>query len=258
MKLFYTRPDRYLHLGVFPEARTVALRIGGAPAFMHGLRALFISDVHLRPGVSDERLDALTAQIAAEKADLLLLGGDYAETPQDCLRFFDALKGLSFPLGAYAVPGNNDAASRDTLAQTAERAGVTLLKNTTTVIDLPEGRLCIGGCDDHKYGTPLTAGLFSGSEAYRVLLSHFPVMPDCECDLVLCGHTHGGQCNLLGITPYSVGFERRFRLLGVRGLRKTDCGRMFIGNGIGISRVPLRLGAQPQIYLLEFGSEDLI
>lgn len=258
MKLFYTRPDRYLHLGVFPEARTVALRIDGAPAFMQGLRALFISDVHLRPVVSDERLAALTAQIAAEKADLLLLGGDYAETSGDCLRFFDALKELSFPLGAYAVPGNNDADSRDTLAQTTALAGVTLLTNAECTIDLPGGKLCIGGCDDHKYGSPRTAALFSGSEDYRILLSHFPVQPDCECDLILCGHTHGGQCNLLGITPYSLGFERRFRLRGVRGLHKTGSGRMFIGNGVGVSRVPLRMGAQPQIYLLEFGSEDLI
>ena len=34
--------------------------------------------------------------------------------------------------------------------------------------------------------------------------------------------------------------------------------RMFIGNGIGISRIPLRMGAQPQIYLLNFGREDLL
>lgn len=253
MSLFYTRPDRYMHLGVFPEAGVAEVAIHDAPKFMHGLRLLFVSDVHLRPGVKDVQLAALMEQIAAQKADLILLGGDYAETPEQCLRFFEAFKDVSSPMGCYAVAGNNDFDSLSTLPATMEKAGVTLLDNACRSITLSGGRLEIGGCADHKYGQPRTRDLFSGrADAYRILISHFPVQPDCRCDLMLSGHTHGGQCNVLGITPYSIGFEHRFHLLGIRGLVRRGGMRLLIGNGIGVSRFPLRLGAAPQIYLLNF------
>lgn len=257
MSMFFTHPDRYIHLGSFPDAQLVRLRIGGAPDFMHGLKALFVSDVHLRPSTSDLQLQKLMQLMGDQRADLMFLGGDYAETPGDCLRFFDALGKLHFPLGGWAVPGNNDLDSMPTLEETMAKAGIRLLNNRFEALSLPGGRLEIGGCDDHKYGNPRTRGLFSADErAYRILLSHFPVKPDCSCELMLSGHTHAGQCNFLGITPYSIGFEHCFRLLGTRGLLRCSDMRVLIGNGIGISRIPLRLGAAPQVYLLEFGSED--
>lgn len=254
MNLFYTRPDRSLHLGVFPKPDTVEIHIQDAPPFMQGLRALFISDVHLRRCVSDARLNALIDQITALKPDLILLGGDYAEHSDQCLRFFEAFRGAACRLGCYAVPGNNDHDSIDDLDSIMARSGVTLLKNRCARLDLPGGRLMIGGCDEHKYGAPDTAQLFTSDADYRILLSHFPVMPECRCDLMLSGHTHGGQCNFLGITPYSIGFERRFRLLGVKGERRIGDMRLLIGSGIGVSRFPFRLGAAPQIYLLNFSS----
>lgn len=254
MALIFTPPDRYLHVGIFPKPRTVTQRIEDAPPFLSGLRMLFLSDVHLRAGVSDRRLSQLIDSIAAQNASMLLLGGDYGERPQDCQRFFAALRGLSFPLGAWAVCGNNDCCTADFESWLAD-SGITLLNNAAAFLPLNGGRLAIGGCADHKNGQPQTAGIFDAAPAdYRILLSHYPVRPDCGCDLLLSGHTHAGQCNLLGVTPYTLGFERRYALCGVRGMQKIDGMRVLIGNGIGVSRIPLRLGAQPQIYLLEFGN----
>lgn len=224
---------------------------------MKPLRALFLSDVHLRPGVSNERLAGLIELVATQRADIILLGGDYAESTSDCLRFFEAFKAVHAPLGVYAIPGNNDMDSKATLRETMARAGVKLLKNSCSSLDFNGGRILIGGCDDHKYGSPCTKDLFPSTEnAYRILLSHWPVQPDCECRLMLSGHTHAGQFNILGLTPYSVGFELKYPLLGVRGLKRLGDMRLLIGNGIGVSRIPLRIGAEPQIYLLEFTSEE--
>ena len=255
MKLFYTRPDRYFHLGTFPAPQLERVRIGGAPEWLCGTRLLFVCDVHLRRGVNDARLNALIDQIASAGADMLLLGGDYAESPEDCQRFFQALKRVSFPLGAFAVPGNNDAESAPNLHKIAADANVALLCNETRRVALPDGALEIGGCDEHKYGNPQTEGLFSGDGAYRILLSHYPAVPDCECDLMLSGHTHAGQLNFLGLTPYSVGAEHRYRLMAVRGLHGIGQMRLFVGNGIGVSKFPLRVGAEPRITLLEFSSK---
>lgn len=242
-------PDRGLFPGIFPQPRLVETDLPRGPK---ELRILFVSDVHLRPAVSQARLEALIDRMAAAQANVLLLGGDYAETPQDCRRFFRALSRVRFPLGAYAVLGNNDAQSRDTLAETARAAGVTLLVNEAVTLALPEGPVQIGGCDEPKYGNPQTRALFSAQGAYRILLSHFPIHPDCTCDLMLSGHTHAGQCNLWGVTPYALGFERKYRLMALKGAHQLQHMHLLVGNGIGISRIPLRLGAEPQIYLLKF------
>lgn len=254
MNLFYTRPDRSLHLGVFPKPDIVEISIADAPAFMQGLRALFISDVHLRRSVSDARLHALIDQVRSLTPDLILMGGDYAEGSDQCLRFFEAFQGTSCPLGCYAVPGNNDHDSIAGLAEIMRSAGVKLLLNRCAEIALNGGRLRIGGCDEHKYGAPDTQSLFQDAADYRILLSHFPVQPQCRCELMLSGHTHAGQCNFLGITPYSIGFEHRFGLLGVKGLHRFGDMRLLISSGIGVSRFPFRLGAAPQIYLLNFSA----
>jgi len=244
-------------MGAFPVPEVKQIQIGGAPEFMKPLRALFLSDVHLRPNVSDADLQALMNLIAAQKADIILLGGDYAESTSDCLRFFEAFRAVHAPLGAYAVPGNNDADSMPTLEETMTRAGVTLLNNRCAQVGFNGGCIHIAGCDDHKYGTPRTKNLFpEDREGYRILLSHWPVQPDCACSLMLSGHTHAGQFNLLGLTPYSVGFEFGNKLLGVRGLKRLGDMRLMIGNGIGVSRIPMRIGAQPQIYLLNFVKEE--
>ena len=257
MNLFFTRPDRYLHVGTFPLPRIEKINIGGAPEFMKPLRALFVSDVHLRPGVSDAKLHALMDRIAASEADVIFLGGDYAESTADCLRFFEAFKGVRAPLGVYAVPGNNDVDSMPTLGATMARTGVTLLNNHTIQINFNGGCIQVAGCDDHKYGSPRTKDLFPDKPgAYRILISHWPVQPDCNCDLMLSGHTHAGQFNVLGLTPYSIGFEWKKRLLGVRGLKRLKGMRLLIGNGIGVSRIPMRIGARPQIYLLNFVTEE--
>ena len=248
-----TPPDCSLHPGAFCLPETEHVRIGGAPAWMRGIRALFVSDVHLRPSVSDAKLHALIERIRSPHADLLLLGGDYAETPEQCARFFQALAACDFPLGAYAVPGNNDPMDAALLSDMMAPAHVMLLKNRRTQIHLKGNRLEIGGCDDHKYGSPRTAGLFSDRAGYRILLSHFPAMPDCACELMLSGHTHAGQFNLLGLTPYSIGFERSFHHLAIRGLHRVGGMQLMVGNGIGVSRLPLRIGASPRIHLLEFG-----
>ena len=251
---FFTPPDCSLHPGAFCLPETERVEIGGAPAWLRGVRALFISDVHLRPSVSDAKLSALVGIIRSAHASLLLLGGDYAETDADCARFFRALSACDFPLGAYAVPGNNDPQQAGVLESMADAGGVILLRNRRAQILLKGKRLEIAGCDDHKYGSPRTEGLFSADANYRILLSHFPTKPDCACELMLSGHTHAGQFNLLGLTPYTIGFERSFHHLAIRGLHRMGKMQLLVSNGVGVSRLPLRVGASPRIHLLEFGN----
>lgn len=244
------RPDFYLHFGYFdlPEVSRCTL---SAPDGLHGLSALFLSDIHLRRQVSDGQLSALMTLLKAQEADLILLGGDYAETAEDCERFFEALSRVPAPLGRYCVAGNNDSEcfpDRTRLQVLAEKNGARLLLNESVS---PLEGLQIGGCDDHKHGKPQTGGLFENG-GYRILLSHFPTQADCAADVMLSGHTHGGQWNAFGLTPYAFGFERGYRIQEISGLHRTNGETLLVSKGVGVSKLPLRLGVRPQIHLLQF------
>ena len=141
--------------------------------------------------------------------------------------------------------GNNDSALSD-------KSNVRALINRDIYIPFHGGTVAIGGVDDHKYGAPDSRNLFQSAADYRILLSHFPIIADCECDLMLSGHTHAGQINLLGITPYAVGLERRYPICAVRGLHSIHDLQVYVSRGVGCSRLPVRLGAAPEITLLEF------
>lgn len=261
--------------GWFPIPEVESVRIDGAPGWLQNVHPLFVSDVHLRRWVDDTRLDAFVSLLGSLGADMLLLGGDYAEGDCECRRFFRGLSALRFPLGAYAVPGNNDRMARGELRELMEGAGVTLLVNETSCIPLNGGTLYIAGCDEHKHGKPCTAGLFPdlGAESvntsvrfdptdiagdrgehdiYRILLSHYPAPPDCSCELMLTGHTHGGQVRLFGLSPYALGFERRYHLMAESGLLRVGDMHLLVSPGVGVSKFPLRYNAPAQIHLLEF------
>ena len=256
MKPILSRPDAHISLFHFARVRTSRLRLP-APAFLDGVRAVFLADVHLRPGAPDRWLEALLAPIAAEKPDLVLLGGDYAESAAQAARFFAALGRLPRPrLGAWGVAGNNDResfADVEALRACMAAGGATLLLNAHAFVPLRGGTLARAGVDEPKHGQPRPEAALAGTETadWCILLAHVPRWPETPVDLVLSGHTHGGQANVLGVTPYTFGFERA-RPPVVKGLARRGDMTMLVSRGVGYSRVPLRLGVYPELHVLEF------
>lgn len=259
----FSKPDLYISRCGHLDAVVTEHHIDGAPAFMRGLRAMFVTDVHARPESTRAELDALVDRIAEASPQLLLLGGDYSDFAEDCLRFFKALGRAVFPLGAYGVLGNNDAEAWEgnlrSLRRAMSQAGCRLLLNASVDIPLAGGKLCIGGVDEYRYGHAHTERLWfdAGSSArYRILLSHYPVLSAARPDLMLSGHTHGGQFNLLGLTPYAIGFERFGKphraSAAISGLHDVGGMKLLVSKGIGASRLQLRVGVRPEINLLVF------
>ena len=130
----------------------------------------------------------------------------------------------------------------------------------------------LGGLDDHLWGAPDYDKTFPHPRGnhYRILASHFPCFPaggDAP-SLILSGHTHGGQVRILGLDPYSLGTEDRYlarakREQGENNLRpalvfgeKTEGdAHMIVSRGVGMSRIPLRIGcpAEMQVVSLHAG-----
>lgn len=259
----FSRPDRYLARCGHLDAVVTDNRISGAPPFMRGLRALFVTDTHVLKRTTQADLDAFMDRIAALEPQILLLGGDYSDTAEGCVRFFKSLCRLSFPLGCYGVLGNNDDEAWTNrgkrLRGVMAEGGCRLLVNQFCDIAYNGGVIRLGGADDHRYGHPrgsAVGGAHKASDCYRILLSHYPIMPERKPDLMLCGHTHGGQFNLFGITPFTIGFERiklnHRPTLAVSGLHDIDGMKLLVSKGVGASRLQLRVDVQPEINQIIF------
>ncbi len=223
------------------------------------LRIAFIADLHVRAHA------LFMAKTAAEtlfalKPDVLLVGGDMAECDEGETRVFSALKNALGDTPVFAVPGNNDDTrfdrTRETLRREIERFGARLLLNECARLSVRGVKLEIAGVEDGLRHEPDARGLFSEDPGtYRVLLSHAPhafLLDQCHPDLMLSGHTHGGQWNLLGFTPYSLPFyEHRARYTHLSGLRTINGTLCAVTNGVGYSRQALRISARPDVMLAE-------
>ncbi len=268
MNQLFSKPDWYCAPCGSLWAGITEQTIPGMPAFMRGLRVMFAADFHVLDRTTDGEIEALVDRMASKKPDLLLLGGDYGDTAPLSERLFAALARLRPPLGAYGVIGNNDAEAwrgrlRD-LRRTMAHAGCKLLVNQSARLEVDGGTLYIGGVDECLYGRPDARGLYPerpAPDACRILLSHYARVPENPPELVLSGHTHGGQFNLLGVTPFTIGFERlcnsrhtrrRVASQAIAGLRETGGTKLLVTKGIGASRIQLRVGVRPEINLLRF------
>ena len=238
--------------------------IPGAPAGLHSLKAVFVSDIHLLRGMDPAPIADL---ISGCGADLILLGGDYSDHRDQALRLFDAFRALKAPLGIFACVGNNDIEafdSADALAKALAVFGAKLLHGNSVSLDVRGTNLLIGGIGEYKYGIPDYPGIFpeKAENSYRLLLSHYPILPEAATedlpDLMLCGHTHGGQFNAFGLNPYSIGFERIGKEypppIMTSGLLRFGSTVVLTSKGIGTSRIPLRIGVRPEVHILTFSA----
>lgn len=261
MTHFFTRPDWYCSTAAQLRIAVTTMPIFGAPKALYGMRALFVSDVHMRPEMDS---DAFAALLAQQSADLILFGGDLSDTREQTLRLLRSMRHLRAPLGIYACCGNNDSEAfpnRAELAAEFEKIGAKLLMNDSVCIPIDHQKLYIGGIDEPRHGQPEYSSIFPDSDGYCILLSHYPILPHAEPskmpNLMLSGHTHGGQFNFLGITPYSIGFEqsiqgRPFPPALVSGERTFGSTHVVVSKGVGMSRIPLRIGVRSEINLLPF------
>ena len=219
---------------------------------------MFAADLHVRDCTSDKYIAGLAHMLTAEGADMLLLGGDYAESRAAALRFFSALDAQKFPMGIFGVLGNNDTeAFENDKEQIRREFPGKLLINETTGIRIGHNTLYIGGTDELKYGILPERSLFPRDmQGYSVLLSHYPCITSyvsgARPRLMLSGHTHGGQIAFMGLSAYTLGMERDM-VDAVRGMHRLSSGtQLMVSPGVGVSRLPIRFCAEPLIHILEF------
>lgn len=221
------------------------------PVALNGYKIAFITDTH---DYRDPRLIKIRDEIKLFAPHLVLLGGDFAADPAEHLGLFGTLATSD---GTYGVSGNHD--NPQELFPAMRALGVTPLDNTGVL--LHEG-LYLAGVADLRTQAPDTNAAMREAppEAFVLLLSHNPAVvmehDVSRADLVLAGHTHGGQWNLFGkwspaltvLNPYG----NRFRTGWAKGPNDVD---VYISNGVGSKNNLLRIFAPRQVIFLTLYSK---
>ncbi|MBM3473100.1 MAG: metallophosphoesterase [Armatimonadetes bacterium] len=225
------------------------------PPDLDGLTVAHLTDLHAGPQTPMEFIREAVRLTNRLQPDVVLLTGDYVEEDgEDLAACAEQLGKLRAPLGAYAVLGNHDhEVGAELVAEALQGAGLTVLRNASAPLGEGPSRLWIVGLDDTAgYWGDFRAAFADVSAGEPVvLLSHIPdVLPKAaalDVDLVLTGHTHGGQVRIpaLGAPHAPVRLGAAF----VSGSRRRGHTRMQINRGIGTTTWPIRYGCPPEIGL---------
>ena len=224
-----------------------------SPRQGRALRFVQITDPHLGPFMPVSRLRGICERAVAEAPDLVLLTGDFLtmESQQSVDHLAEALAPLeALPGKVFACHGNHDHEAPALVAEALRRAGVTLLVDDAVLVETEAGPVQIVGMDFHFRGRAEKMARVCAEHprvpgALRLVLLHDPGafrhLPVGEGDLVLAGHTHGGQLGLLRLGVQST-IVRLFTDIPDHGLWARGPDRLYVHRGTGHYGFPLRLG----------------
>ncbi len=229
------------------------------PPALIGLRIALLTDLHGGRGTPLSLIRRACRKAMAERPDLIALSGDFvSDDAEDFRDVLDALACLHAPLGVYAVPGNHDyrADIKEWHQQIAVDSTIINLTNRAVMRVVNGARLCIAGVDDFSHGTPRLQQLPSPDQVdCTILLAHNPDQAEhlrgvhARVDLVLSGHTHGGQVRfpLIGALRNPARHDDVYE----EGLHQRPWTQVYVSRGIGTINLPVRFLCRPEVAILE-------
>lgn len=242
------------------------------PAF-DGTRILYISDVNIRNVADAAACERLMRKLGSLKPDLLMLGGDYsAGTLLDALNgtehagdlehareFIQSLASFSAPLGKFAVAGEAEG-DGDSVTGAFAAAGIQFLQDGHVRVEKDGAELVVAGLRDASENrTPYDAiGRSFRSNECVIVLAHNPLsytrirMAEAQdggawADLVLSGHTLGGQIKLFNRTLRQFSEEEARR---IGGWYYGDDLPVLVSQGLGCRGSKLRLGTRSEVWII--------
>jgi predicted MPP superfamily phosphohydrolase len=245
--------------------------IASLPPAFHGFTLVQMTDFHGSPRVTSEYLDEAVDLAHRQNADVIVLTGDYihkgSRHVDDVAR---SLGRLRAPLGVYAVLGNHDFSVRNALgmrryrelhrqvADALSAQGIRVLRNEAVPFDRDNERLYLSGMEDlwSRECDPERSLAGIPHDVPRVVLAHNPLtverLQGRRCDLMLSGHTHGGQVDVPGIGKFTLGpGGRRFSA----GMYRVGQTWLYVNKGIGHG-VPIRYRVRPEVAVFTLKGND--
>ena len=251
------------------------------PSAFDGVTLLFVSDIDIRNGADARRCERLFEQLSDLQPDILLLGGDYSartlmevlngassvQSKDEAADFIGKLADFDAPLGKYAVLGDHDG-DGSALTGAFQSANIDLLENGCVEIEKDRETLIIAGLSDVSQAlTPYSelGNHFEGDECV-IALAHNPsaysgvMVSEARnggtwADLVLTGHTLGGQIRAFGRTLRTLPESERRTLAG---WYYTDTLPLLVCRGLGCEGMLARLGTQSEVWLITLRQTQVV
>lgn len=238
------------------RTNVISLKFKKLPKAFDGYKIVQISDLHFGIFHLPIRNDLVINIISKIRPNLIVITGDLVSnigSAKDVIRF---IKRLTFISNVVIVFGNWDHISgftsyKETLQKLSK---VFVLENSHIVVTKNDERIYIIGVDDPHLGFDnLTKALSKvPNQAFKILLAHSPQIIDKakgKVDLILTGHTHGGQVVIPLIGPLFVPLPSKYRRY-VAGLFEIQGTYLYVNRGIGTSILPIRFNCPPEITVI--------
>jgi predicted MPP superfamily phosphohydrolase len=225
------------------------------PKTLDGLRVVHLSDFHYGPLVDPRHLERAIEIANDLKPDLIALTGDYISQERSYAAPCAELVGrLRAKHGVYAVLGNHDHwTDAKLIADLFAAEKIRVLVNEGLRLDINDESFWLAGVDDTMVGLEDLPLALAGSRdgEFKLLLAHNPIIlrraARADVDLVLSGHTHGGQVTLRPEKNRSGRPRRRM----LRGLGRRANTQIYVTRGLGMVVLPIRYGCPPEVSLLQ-------
>jgi hypothetical protein len=242
------------------EVTRIPVYLPRLPKAFDGFRIVQISDVHAGSFPDHRPFEEVRRIIDTLKPDMVVVTGDWVNMqPQEMAVIAREVQKLRAPYGVRAVLGNHDhyhtPEDHDRLISTIRGLDVDLLINEHRRITVGSETLILAGTDNTGFKQNFArldqalAGVV-GDEA-TILLAHDPTFWDMHVvgkqpiDLMLSGHTHGGQ---FGVQVLGVDWSpAQYIYKQWAGLYRTGEQQLYVNRGVGTVGPPLRIGIRPEI-----------
>jgi len=224
------------------------------------LKIVFFGDTHLGEFNDNDQLDRIVEKVNAENADLVIFTGDligstknFSVNPE---AISQSLLKINATYGKVAVMGNHEYALLDNYnyEDLMNAAGFTVLVNDW--LDISKLNVRLLGLDDVYRGNPDIALTDQArDDGYNILITHEPdIVDDMNSDavqLVLAGHTHGGQITLPYLTEQILPANGRKYVKGLFAVGSHGQTDLFVTKGTGMTKLPFRFLNVPEIVAIE-------
>ena len=248
------------------EVKQYTIKNSSLGEVLNGLKVAHLSDLHIKE--VSLRENKVLEILKKEKPDLVFLTGDYInfDGPYEPVMAF--LKQVQAPLGVFATMGNTEYYNEngscilchERKSKSLKEGNPRFLRNSAITIKNNGKPVNLVGVDDPvNKRSNLTAALKEVTgEHPTILLSHSPELFEEASakgvDLVLSGHTHGGQ--ILGVKFLQKLFPLEPSMDMLAGFYQKGRTLLYVTKGVGTSYLPFRIGVKPEVTFFQFSGKD--
>jgi len=242
------------------------IKIKNLPEELNGTTLTLISDIHSGPYMDEDMMKEYCEVINNLNSDLIFIPGDLTNTKKTEIHALNkAFRDLKAKHGIYGTLGNHDYFSDpDYIAgAVSNESPIKMLRNRSEFININGKELCLIGVEDIRDSGAQKNNVIikyiddtlemtdkKYLEMPKILLCHKPYMfreiADKNIDLMLSGHTHGGQIVLAKLGNINLSIAATISSL-ISGHYKENDTNLYVSRGIGTVGFPLRLNCPPEV-----------